>query len=69
MDLETLIAQWSGKTPPGFVPPAIRTTGLDQCVQPRCKRKVAIKKDGTPARSCQRSWIGEPRVAEEDVRH
>ena len=23
MDLETLIAQWSGKAPPGFVPPAI----------------------------------------------
>ena len=54
MDLNTLIAQWSAKAPPGFVPPAIRVAGLDQCVQPRCKRKVAIKSDGTPAKSCQR---------------
>ena len=53
MDLQTLVAQWSGQLPPGFVPPAIRVTGLDQCVQPRCKRKVAIKSDGTPAKSCQ----------------
>ena len=54
MDLDTLIAQWSGKVPPGFVPHAVRATGSDQCVQPRCKRKVAIKSDGTPAKSCQR---------------
>ena len=52
MDLDTLIAQWSGKLPPGFVPPAIRATGSARCVQPRCKRKVAIKSDGTPAKSC-----------------
>ena len=27
MDLETLIAQWSGTLPPGFVRPAILETG------------------------------------------
>ena len=54
MDLQTLVAQWSGALPQGFVRPAIRTEGSDRCVQPRCSRKVAIKKDGTPARSCQR---------------
>ena len=54
MDLQLLIAQWSGALPPGFVRPATRTEGSDRCVQPRCSRKVAIKKDGTPARSCQR---------------
>ena len=54
MDLDTLIAQWSGKLPPGFVPPAVRATGLATCVHRRCKNKVAIKKDGTPATACQR---------------
>ena len=51
MDPQTLVAHWSGQLPPGFVPPAIRVAGLDQCVQPRCKNKVAIKSDGTPAKS------------------
>ena len=32
MDLETLIAQWSGTLPPGFVRPAILETGLATCV-------------------------------------
>lgn len=31
MDLETLIAQWSGKAPPGFVPHAVRQEP-PQCV-------------------------------------
>ena len=53
MHLDTLIAQWSGKLPPGFVPPAIRATGLATCRHRRCKNKVAIKKDGTPATACQ----------------
>ena len=54
MDLETLIAQWSGTLPPGFVRPAILQTGLATCQHRRCKRKVAIKRDGTPAKACQR---------------
>ena len=54
MDLDTLIAQWSGTLPPGFVRPAIPEADLATCVHRRCKRKVAIKKDGTPAKSCQR---------------
>ena len=54
MDLETLIAQWSGKLPDGFVRPAILDTGLATCQHRRCKRKVAIKRDGTPAKACQR---------------
>ncbi len=54
MDLETLIAQWNGKLPDGFVRPAILGTGLATCQHRRCKRKVAIKRDGTPAKACQR---------------
>ena len=52
MDLETLIAQWSGKAPPGFVPhaPVLEPSAL--CQQPRCTRTVALKRDGTPAKSC-----------------
>ena len=53
MDLPTLITQWSGKLPPGFVPPATRQTGLAECVHKRCRNKVAIKSDGTPAHACQ----------------
>ena len=49
MDLDTLIAQWSGR-----VPPAVLTEGAARCAQPRCRGKVAIKSDGTPAKSCQR---------------
>ncbi len=54
VDLDTLIAHWSGTLPPGFVRPAIPEADLATCVHRRCKRKVAIKKDGTPAKSCQR---------------
>ena len=53
MDLTHLIAQMNGKLPEGFVRPAILETGLATCSQHRCKRKVAIKRDGTPAKSCQ----------------
>ena len=53
MDLETLIAQWSGKLPPGFVPPARLQTGLAEGAHKRCRNKVAIKRDGTPAHACQ----------------
>lgn len=49
MDIETLVAQWRG-----HVPPAVLTEGTDRCAQPRCRGKVAIKRDGTPAKSCQR---------------
>ena len=54
MDLQLLIAQWSGKLPEGFVRPASLKTGLAQCaMKQRCRNKVAIKSDGTPARACQ----------------
>ena len=53
MDLSTLIAHWSGKLPPGFVPPATLQTGLAECAHKRCRNKVAIKRDGTPAHACQ----------------
>ena len=32
MDLETLIAQWSGKAPPGFVPHAVLRQEPPECV-------------------------------------
>ena len=54
MDLQPLIAQWSGTLPPGFVRPAILDKGLATCCQRRCKRKLGIKRDGTPAKACQR---------------
>ena len=53
MDLPTLIAQWSGKLPPGFVPPAKLQNGLAECAHKRCRNKVAIKSDGTPAHACR----------------
>ncbi|MCY4498551.1 MAG: hypothetical protein OXC14_14835 [Rhodospirillaceae bacterium] len=53
MDIKSLIAQINGKLPEGFVRPTILETGLATCSQRRCKRKVAIKRDGTPAKSCQ----------------
>ena len=54
MDMQLLIAQWSGTSRPGFVRPAILDTGLPRCQHKRCSRKVAIKKDGTPAKACSR---------------
>ena len=53
MDMQSLIAQWSGTSTPGFVRPAILDTGLATCQHRRCKRKVALKRDGTPAKACQ----------------
>ncbi|MCY3813366.1 MAG: hypothetical protein OXH15_16350 [Gammaproteobacteria bacterium] len=53
MDLQQLIAQWTGTRPPGFVPPAVPGTALPQCSHRRCRNKVAIKRDGTPAHACQ----------------
>ena len=53
MDLSTLVAQWSGKLPPGFVPPAVMLREPPQCVQPRCRKPCAIKANGEWARSCQ----------------
>ncbi len=53
MDLQTLVAQWSGKLPDGFVRPAILDTGLPECKHRRCRNKVAIKRDGSPAHACQ----------------
>ena len=54
MDMQLLIAQWSGTLPPGFVRPAILDTGLPRCQHKRCPRKVAIKRDGTAAKACSR---------------
>ena len=54
MDMQLLIAQWSGAIPPGFVRPAILEAGLAICQHTRCHRKVAIKRDGTPAKGCSR---------------
>ena len=58
MDLQLLIARWSATLPPGFVRPAIVQTGLAECQHKHCRRKVAIKRDGTPARACQRCLVG-----------
>ena len=54
MDIQFLIAQMSGKLPDGFVRPAILETCLATCQHRRCKRKVAIKRDGSPAKACQK---------------
>ena len=53
MDLQLLIAQWTGALPPGFVRPAMSDTALPECSHRRCRNKVAIKRDGTPAHACQ----------------
>ncbi|MYE11886.1 MAG: hypothetical protein F4X99_09525 [Gammaproteobacteria bacterium] len=54
MDLPTLIAQWSGKLPEGFVRPALSPEARPECVQPRCKQPVGLKKNGELAKSCPR---------------
>ena len=54
MDLETLRAQWSATLPPGYVPPSERPDPLSTCCHKRCKNPVAIKKNGEPAKACQR---------------
>ena len=54
MDLSTLVAQWSGKLPEGFVPPAILRLGpAPECSLKGCRRPAAVKKDGTFAHACQ----------------
>ena len=53
MDLETLIARWSGKTPPGFVPPAVLNEKPSRCAQHGCTRPAARKPDGGWYASCQ----------------
>ena len=52
MDIALTIAQWSGKLPPGFVPPSVSRT-LPTCCHKRCKRPVWIKPDGTLAKACR----------------
>ena len=54
MDLSTLIAQWSGALPPGFVRPALIPEARPQCAQPRCRHPVGLKKNGELAKSCDR---------------
>ena len=53
MDLQLLIAQWTGKLPEGFARPTILETALPVCKHKRCRNKVALKRDGTPAHACQ----------------
>ena len=53
MDIQLLVAQWSGRLPEGFVPPAMRREEAGTCSQPRCKRKRARKPDGGWYASCQ----------------
>ena len=53
MDLDTLIAQWSGRLPPGFVPHAVIRDEPEPCSQPRCRRPRARKADGGWYKSCQ----------------
>ena len=55
MDIRFLIAQVNGKPPEGFVRPSILDDGLPECkILKRCRNKVAIKRDGTPAHACSR---------------
>ena len=53
MDLETLIAHWSGRLPPGFVPHAAIREKSEPCSQPRCRRPCARKPNGGWYKSCQ----------------
>ena len=53
MDLDTLIAQWRGQLPPGFVPPAVMRRKAPRCVQPRCRRPASLKSNGEYAKSCE----------------
>ena len=54
MDPSQLIAHWSGKLPEGFVPPTVPGKDRPTCRHTRCRNKVAVKRDGTPAHACQR---------------
>ena len=53
MDIDTLIARWSGRLPPDFVPRARIRDEPDPCSQPRCRRPRARKADGGWYKSCQ----------------
>lgn len=52
MDIRYLIAQINGGLPDGFVRPAILDADLPECRMKRCRKKVAVKHDGTPAHAC-----------------
>ena len=52
MDLQTLIAQWSGQVPPGLVAQAVLREQPETCVQPRCNKPRALKANGEFAKSC-----------------
>lgn len=54
MELSLLVAQWTGQLPEGFVRPPILKANLHVCKHKRCRNKVAVKRDGTPAHACQR---------------
>ena len=49
MDLELLIARWTGTLPPNLV----RSIALPWCGQKRCPNEVAIKPNGEPAKACK----------------
>ena len=54
MDLETLIAQWSGKAAAGLSSPqAVIRQEPPQFVQPRRKRPASLKANGEYAKSCE----------------
>lgn len=53
MDLQLLIAQWSGRLPPGFLRPPSLAGTAPTCAMKRCRRPCAIKKDGEYAKCCQ----------------
>ncbi|MDE0661778.1 MAG: hypothetical protein OXI79_19255 [Gammaproteobacteria bacterium] len=53
MDLQLLIAQWSGTLPPGFVRPPSLAGTVPTCAMKRCRRPCAIKKNGEYAHACQ----------------
>ena len=68
MDLSALIAQWSGKTPPGFVPPAgpVRetTTMLPASLQTAMRGQGQRGVGRAPVKNV---WIAERPVAAEDA--
>ena len=57
MDLDTLIAQWSGKLPPGFVPHTVIRREPPRWVQRRCSKPASLKANGEYAKSCERCRI------------
>ena len=52
MELSILIAKWSGKLPPGFVPQAVLRDELPRYAQPRCTKPASRKPDGRYWKSC-----------------